>query len=72
MPAQLLTCRRVEDVGNNLWTCLNKVQENLLRGGLSRLTASGRRTRTRRITSIAEDVRINGRVWDLAEEVLAA
>ena len=72
LPAQLLTCRRVEDVGTDLWTCLNKVQENLLRGGLSRLTASGRRIRTRRITSIAEDVRINGRVWDLAEEVLAA
>jgi len=72
LPAQLLTCRRVEDVGNDLWTCLNKVQENLLRGGLSRRTPSGRRTRTRAITSIVEDVRINGRVWDLAEEVLAA
>jgi hypothetical protein len=72
LPAQLLTCRRVDDVGNDLWTCLNKVQENLLRGGLSRRTASGRRTRTRAITSIAQDMRINGRIWDLAEEVLAA
>ena len=62
----------MEDVGSDLWTCLNKVQENLLRGGLSHRTASGRRTRTRAISSIAEDVRINGRVWDLAEEVLAA
>jgi hypothetical protein len=70
--AQLLTCRRVEDVGSDLWTCLNKVQENLLRGGLSHRTASGLRTRTRAITSIAEDVRINGRVWDLAEEALVA
>ena len=72
LPAQLLTCRRVEDVGSDLWTCLNKVQENLLRGGLSRRTPSGRLTRTRAITSIAEDVRINGRVWQLAEETLAA
>jgi uncharacterized small protein (DUF1192 family) len=72
LPEQLLTCRRVEDLGSDLWTCLNKVQENLLRGGLSRWTASGRRTRTRAITSIVEDVRINGRVWELAEEVLAA
>jgi hypothetical protein len=72
VPAQLLTCRRVEDVGSDLWTCLNKVQENLLRGGLSHRTASGRRTKTRAITSIAEDVRINGRVWDLADQVLAA
>jgi hypothetical protein len=41
-------------------------------GGLSRRAASGRLTRTRRITSIREDVRLNGRLWDLAAEVLAA
>jgi uncharacterized small protein (DUF1192 family) len=69
-PAQLLTCRRVEDLGNDLWSILNKVQENLLRGGLTRLAPSGRRARTRRITSIREDVRINSRLWDLAEQVL--
>jgi hypothetical protein len=70
-PAQLLTCRRVDDLGNDLWSVLNKVQENLLRGGLSRIASSGRRTRTRNITSIREDVRINGRLWDLAEEVFS-
>jgi hypothetical protein len=69
-PTQLLTCRRVDDLGNDLWSVLNKVQENLLRGGLSRIATSGRRARTRRITSIREDVRINSRLWDLAEEVL--
>lgn len=41
-----------------------------MRGGLVRLAASGRRSRTRRITSIRDDVRINGRLWDLAEDVL--
>ena len=71
-PAQLLTCRRREDLGNDLWSVLNKVQENILRGGLMRLAPSGRRSRTRRITSIREDVRINSRLWDLAEEVLTA
>jgi hypothetical protein len=25
-PAQLLTCRRVDDLGNDLWSVLNKVQ----------------------------------------------
>jgi hypothetical protein len=65
-PAQLLTCRRVEDLGNDLWSVLNKIQENLLRGGLSRLAPNGRRSKTRRITSIREDVRINSRLWDLA------
>jgi uncharacterized protein DUF932 len=71
-PAQLLTCRRADDLGNDLWSVLNKCQENLLRGGLSRLLASGRRAQTRRITSIREDVRINSGLWDVAEQVLAA
>jgi hypothetical protein len=71
-PAQLLTCRRADDLGSDLWSVLNKVQENLMQGGLLRLAASGRRSRTRRITSIREDVRINSRLWDLAEDVLTA
>ena len=70
--AQLLTCRRTDDLGDDLWSTLNKVQENLLRGGMSRRSVNGRLTRTRRITSIREDVRLNGRLWDLAAEVLAA
>jgi hypothetical protein len=71
-PSQLLNCRRFEDVGSDLWSVLNRVQENLLVGGLSRWAASGRLTRTRRITSIRENVRLNSRLWDLATEVLAA
>jgi hypothetical protein len=70
--SQLLTCRREEDDGADLWRVYNRVQENLLRGGLSRRSATGRLTRTRRITSIREDVRINGALWDAATELLAA
>jgi hypothetical protein len=73
MPAsQLLQCRRPEDTGDDLYCTLNKVQENLLRGGLTRRSASGRLVRTRRISSIKEDVRINSGLWELAAEVLAA
>ncbi len=71
-PTQLLTCRRTEDLGDDLWSTFNMVQENLLRGGLSRRSANGRLTRTRQITSIREDVRLNSRLWGLATEVLAA
>jgi len=70
-PSKLLTCRRIEDLGNDLWSTLNKVQENLLRGGLTRMAATGRLTRMRRITSIREDIRLNSCLWDFAEEVLA-
>ena len=52
--------------------CSTECRRTCWRGGLSRRSASGRLTRTRRITSIREDVRLNGRLWDLAAEVLAA
>ena len=71
-PSQLLNCRRVEDTGDDLWRVLNRVQESLLGGGLSRRSTNGRLTRTRRITSIREDVRLNSQLWDLATELLAA
>jgi hypothetical protein len=70
--SQLLNCRRIEDGGDDLFSVLNRVQENLLRGGLMRRSANGRLVRTRRITSIREDVRINSGLWDVATEVLAA
>ncbi len=71
-PSQLLNCRRTEDLGDDLFSTLNKVQENLLRGGLSRRSSSGRLVRTRRITSIKADVSLNSQLWDLAANLLAA
>lgn len=71
-PSQLLTCRRVQDAGDVLRSVFNRVQENLLVGGLSRWATSGRLTRMRRITSIRSDVRLNCWLWGLASEALAA
>lgn len=71
-PSLLLACRRIEDVGEDLWRTLNVVQENLLRGGVPRRSTSGRLGRTRRVTSISEDLRINSGVWSLAAQRLAA
>jgi hypothetical protein len=70
LPAQLLTIRRREDLGNDLYTTLNRVQENLTQGGLSRRTLSGHLIRTRRVTSIRNGVKLNAQLWDLAREVL--
>jgi hypothetical protein len=64
--SQLLVPRRAEDAGNDLWRTFNVVQENILRGGLVRRSATNRLTRTRRITAIKEDVRLNSGLWDLA------
>jgi hypothetical protein len=71
-PAQLLTIRRPQDIADDLYTVLNRCQENLLRGGLTRRVPPGRLTRTRRVTSIRRDVPLNSQLWDLAREVLAA
>ena len=67
-PDQLIVPRRAEDHGADLWSRMNVVQENLLRGGLRGLSASGRRLRTRAVTSVTDDVRLNKALWRLAEE----
>lgn len=65
-PSQLLVPRRPQDVGNDLWRTFNVIQENILGGGLVRRSASNRLTRTRRITAIREDVRLNSVLWETA------
>jgi hypothetical protein len=71
-PSQLLTVRRPEDLADDLYTMLNRIQENVMRGGLMRRSEAGQVTRTRRVTSLREDVRINSQLWDLARELLEA
>jgi hypothetical protein len=69
--AKVLESRRYEDRGNDLWRIYNRVQENLLRGGqkdYSRRRENGsRHTRTRPVTGLAEDIRLNKSLWHLAE-----
>jgi hypothetical protein len=65
-PSRLLVTRRPEDAGNDLWRTFNVLQENLLQGGILRRSASNRLTRTRRITAIGEDVRLNSALWEMA------
>jgi hypothetical protein len=65
--AQVLSSRRVADSGQDLWSTLNRVQENLTKGGLAGRSRSGRRTRTRAIRSVTEDVRLNRALWRLTE-----
>src|ERR1035441_2870497 len=71
---QLLTPRRREDVGGDLWHTLNRVQENVIAGGLSAIErdAEGRRIRrvtTRQVKGIDADVRLNRSLWQLAERM---
>lgn len=68
-PEQLLTARRAEDKGTDLWTTFNCVQENFMRGGLRGVATTGRRTRTRKIASVNEDLRLNKALWMLTEKM---
>lgn len=67
---QALAVRRNADSPNDLWTTFNRVQENLVRGG-SRFTANGRRNRTRAVTGIDQNVKLNRALWQLAEGMKA-
>ena len=64
--SQLLSTRRAVDNAPDLWTTFNVVQENLLRGGQRQVSS---RRRTRGISSVREDVRLNRALWTLAEEL---
>lgn len=64
---QLLRARRTEDRNNDLWTTFNRVQENMIRGGLDARTATNRRTTTRAVTGIDQNVKLNRALWALAE-----
>lgn len=66
-PDQLLEIRRQADKGDDLWHTFNRIQENVIKGGLSGRSVRGRRTRTRGITNIKRDKILNQSMWDMAE-----
>lgn len=72
---EFLRGRRFEDYAKkesgerDLWRTMNVVQENLLRGGVRGRSASGRRSTSREVQSVNEDVRINKALWRLTDEM---
>ena len=73
-PRTLLTPRRIEDQGTNLWTVFNCVQENLVRGGLSDggHDRVGRLRTMRALRGIDSRIILNKGLWDLAEQTANA
>jgi hypothetical protein len=71
--SKLLDSRRWEDQGDDLWHAMNRIQENLMRGGqrdFSRRREDGRRfPRTRAIAGLDQNIRLNRELWNLAERV---
>ena len=71
-PETLLKARRDEDVSLDLWTALNRVQENLIRGGVSdsRRDKRGHLRSVRAIRGIDSKVSLNKGLWGLAEQLV--
>lgn len=69
-PVQVMRPRRSEDADTTLWNTLNVAQENLIGGGLrGRNTETSRRLKTRPVTGISENARLNKALWTLTEEM---
>lgn len=72
-PDKVVKVRRHADSDNDLWTVFNRMQENIIRGGLNGFSRDqlGRpkRTTTREVKSVSENVRLNKALWMLADEM---
>ena len=64
---QILRPRRFDDNRADLWSVFNRVQENLVKGGLTGCAANGRQQRTRPVQGIDQNVRLNRALWLLAD-----
>ncbi|EJD6643630.1 DUF932 domain-containing protein [Providencia rettgeri] len=69
--AQVLQPRRFEDKKNDIWTVYQRLQENLIKGGLSGRNAKGKRARTRSVNGINGDIKLNKALWVLTEQMHA-
>lgn len=67
--SQVLRSRRPEDAASDLWTTFNRVQENMIKGGLRGRSATGQVRQTREVTGIDQNIKLNRALWLLSEEM---
>lgn len=71
----LLTPHRIADGYDDAWTVFNRIQENVIRGGaliksFTEKNPDGSYRKARAVNSVAENVRVNRELWDIAENTL--
>ncbi len=66
---QVLLPRRWEDKKDDLWTVYQRLQENLIKGGLSGRNAKVKRARTRSVNGIDGDIKLNKALWVMTEKM---
>ena len=67
----ILQPSRYADRKSDLWTTFNRVQENLIKGGVAGRASTGRRTTTRAVGGVNENVKLNKALWTLADSMAA-
>ncbi len=66
----LLIPHRMQDYKDDLYTVLNVIQENLIRGNIQGINKdTKRRFTSKEITSISKDTEVNKGLWDIAEKI---
>lgn len=68
-PQALLGVRRFEDQDQDVWTTMNVVQENLIRGGIEGVNGQNKRRTLRSVKGIDSDTKINKALWTLTERM---
>ncbi len=68
--SQILSPRRWQDESPDLWTTYQRIQENLIKGGLRGRNVHGRNQQTRAVRGIDGDVKLNRALWVMAETML--
>ena len=68
-PKSLNRVKRSSDQSNDLFTSMNRIQENIIRGGVRGINKKGQLRKTRPVNSVGENVRLNKAIWQLAEEM---
>lgn len=69
-PTKLLMARRREDTGSDLWTVFNRIQENVVKGGIRTYDAQTyRRNKTRAVTGIDQNAKLNRALWSLGQKM---
>ena len=68
----VVSARRYDDQGTDVWRVFNRAQESLIRGGVrinsyTKRKPYGQARKARPIASLPESIRINRKLWDMAD-----
>lgn len=66
---KLLYSRRHADNGSDLFTVMNRVQENMVKGKLRSRNENGERRSIRAVTGLDQGIKLNKALWQLAESM---